>query len=97
MCCTSFTEKIAEDLDLNVTRGKSDVLMWSVDDLLEALKKKLANRERCKEAKRPGKEEREPKPKKYCGFEESTTSVLVARKTQQECAFCLKNHPSETC
>ena len=92
----ALLRKLPEDVYLNITRGKGDVLTWSVDDLLGALKKELANCERCKEARRSGKEERELKPQKYHGFEESTVSALVARKTQQECAFCLKNHPSET-
>ena len=93
----ALLRKLPEDVDFSITRRKSDVLMWSVDDLLEALRKELASRERCEEAKRSGKEERELKRQKFYGFEESTASALVARKTQQECAFCLKNHPSETC
>ena len=52
----ALLRKLPEDVDLNITRGKSDVFMWNVDDLLEALKKELANRERRKEAKRSGKE-----------------------------------------
>ena len=84
-------------MHLNITRGKTDVLMWSIDNLLQALKKELANHERHEETKRSGKGKRELKTKKYCRFEESTASALVAKKSQQECAFCLKNHPSETC
>ena len=42
----ALLRKLPEDVDLSITRGKSDVLMWSVDDLLEALKKELASHER---------------------------------------------------
>ena len=89
--------KLPEDVDLNITRGKSDVLKWKIDDLLEALKKELANQERREEGKKTSKEEKEQKPPKYRGFEESTASALLVKKTQPECAFCLKSHPSETC
>ena len=85
-----------EDVDLNITRGKSDVLKWKIDDLLEALKKELANRERLEESMKPSKEEKEQKPPKYRGFEESTASALLVKETQPECAFCLKSHLSET-
>ena len=93
----ALLRKLPEDVDLNITRGKSDVLKWKIDDLLEALKKELANRERREEGKKPSKEEKEQKPPKYRGFEESTASALLVKKTQPECAFCLKSHPSETC
>ena len=39
----ALLRKLPEDVDLNITRGKSDVLKWKIDDLLEALKKELAN------------------------------------------------------
>ena len=93
----ALLRKLPEDVDLNITRGKSDVLKWKIDDLLEALKKELANQERREEGKKPSKEEKEQKPPKYRGFEESTASALLMKKTQSECAFCLKSHPSETC
>ena len=88
---------MAEEVNLNITSGKSDVLKWKIDNLLEALKKELANQERREEGKKPSKEEKEQKPHKYHGFEESTASALLMKKTQPECAFCLKSHPSETC
>ena len=34
----ALLRKLPEDVDLNITRGKSDVLKWKMDDLLEALK-----------------------------------------------------------
>ena len=49
----ALLRKLPEDVDLNIMRGKSDVLKWKIGDLLEALKKELANQERWKESKKP--------------------------------------------
>ena len=83
----ALLRKLPKDVDLNITRGKSDVFKWKIDDLLEALRKELANRERWEEGKKPSKEEKEQKPPKYRGFEESAASALLVKKSQPECAF----------